>query len=199
MAQTSAPANQMPPKVHRVGAVERLSKRLGLTADQEKQVRAFYADARMQSKPLEARLHEERASLDTAVKRRFRTTNRSDHASPQEVGSLQLGLSFRRLMNRIQNILNLIARSAIGCLNKVQLSMTPLSVGRPLCPPTVIVKTGRRGIGCHNGFEPLFSHPPETFAKVLATFSLSHIFRQNPTIEKIAKSGMGHHYFFSSY
>ena len=182
MAQTSAPANQMPPKVHRVGAVERLSKRLGLTADQEKQVRAFYADARMQSKPLEARLHEERASLDTAVKRRFRTTNRSDHASPQEVGSLQLGLS---------------------CLNKVQLSMTPLSVGRPLCPPTVIVKTGRGGsgriIGCHNGFEPLFSHPPETFAKVLATFSLSHIFRQNPTIKKIAKSGMGHHYFFSSY
>jgi Spy/CpxP family protein refolding chaperone len=74
MAQSSAPANQTPPEVqqhgksHRIGAVERLSKRLGLTADQEKQVRAFYADARMQSKPLEATLHEERASLDRAVK-----------------------------------------------------------------------------------------------------------------------------------
>jgi Spy/CpxP family protein refolding chaperone len=48
--------------------VERLSKRLNLTADQEKQVRGFFADARMQAKPLEAKLHEERASLNTAVK-----------------------------------------------------------------------------------------------------------------------------------
>jgi Spy/CpxP family protein refolding chaperone len=77
MAQTSTPpSNHMPPSnvqqheksYRRLGPVERLSKRLGLTADQEKQVRAFYADARMQAKPLEATIHAERASLNAAVK-----------------------------------------------------------------------------------------------------------------------------------
>jgi Spy/CpxP family protein refolding chaperone len=48
--------------------VQRLSRRLNLTPDQQKQARAMFRDAFMQAKPLRAQMHQERASLNMAVK-----------------------------------------------------------------------------------------------------------------------------------
>jgi Spy/CpxP family protein refolding chaperone len=48
--------------------MQRLSEGLNLTPDQRQQVRAMFRDARAQTKPLRARLQEERVSLAVAIK-----------------------------------------------------------------------------------------------------------------------------------
>jgi len=48
--------------------MQRLSEHLNLTPDQRQQVRAMFRDASAQTKPLRARLREERTSLAVAIK-----------------------------------------------------------------------------------------------------------------------------------
>jgi Spy/CpxP family protein refolding chaperone len=76
MAQspTPQPSTQQPSsvqhsvKTRRHDRVQRLSERLNLTPDQQKQIRAMFRGAYAQAKPLRAQLHQERASLAMAVK-----------------------------------------------------------------------------------------------------------------------------------
>ena len=76
MAQsaTPQPSTQQTPsvqhtaKARRHDPVQRLSRRLDLTPDQQKQARAMFRDASAQAKPLRAQMHQERASLNMAVK-----------------------------------------------------------------------------------------------------------------------------------
>jgi Spy/CpxP family protein refolding chaperone len=80
MAQTSAPPASSPTpgtpapntrhfaKARRDGAVNRLTRLLSLTADQQSRVKSIFASARLQAKPLRAMMHEERVSLHQAVK-----------------------------------------------------------------------------------------------------------------------------------
>lgn len=82
MAQSGAPQSSTSPnpsvqepgptqRAMRAGRhrmMQRLSERLNLTPDQRQQVRAMFSDASAQTKPLRARLHEERASLAVAIK-----------------------------------------------------------------------------------------------------------------------------------
>jgi Spy/CpxP family protein refolding chaperone len=78
MAQTSAPPASNPStpapnarhfaKARGDEAVNRLTRRLSLTPDQQSQVKSIFAAARAQAKPLRAMMREERVSLHTAVK-----------------------------------------------------------------------------------------------------------------------------------
>ncbi len=73
MAQTTAPAPSTPKNhaaaVNRQGwMVRRLTNRLNLTADQQAQVKAIFADSRQQAKALAPQLRDERAALKAAVR-----------------------------------------------------------------------------------------------------------------------------------
>jgi Spy/CpxP family protein refolding chaperone len=76
MAQTPAPAPssaqdhlaRRAAAVNRSGwMLQRLTKRLDLTADQQARAKAIFADSRQQSKALAPRLREERSALKAAI------------------------------------------------------------------------------------------------------------------------------------
>jgi len=73
MAQTSAPAPSPSNDHHSAarrsgGMLQRLTRRLNLTADQQTRVKAIFADSRQQAKALAPQLRQERTALKAAMK-----------------------------------------------------------------------------------------------------------------------------------
>jgi len=91
-------------KAGRHRMMQRLSEHLNLTADQRQQVRAMFRDTSAQTKPLRARLHEERASLAVAIK--DGSENRIDEITHQNADALaKLQAIHAKTMAKVYSIL----------------------------------------------------------------------------------------------